>query len=153
MTTQIETKILNPKLGKEIPLPAYATDGSAGLDIRACIDEAITLEPGDSKLIGSGFAIHINNPQIMAVLVARSGLGVKHGIVIAQAAGIIDSDYNGEIFVALWNRSKASYTVQPGERICQMIFVPVIQTELLVVEQFSENTERGDGGFGSTGRH
>lgn len=153
MKRQIETKILNPKLGSEIPLPAHATDGSAGLDIRACIDDPITLEPGESELIGSGFAIHINDPALMAILVARSGLGVKHGILISQAAGIIDSDYNGEIFVALWNRSDKAYTVQPGERICQMLFVPVSQADLVVVDEFSADTDRGSGGFGSTGTH
>lgn len=153
MKKKIETKILNPSLGKNYPLPEHATPGSAGLDIRACIDAPITLEPGGSELIGSGFAININDPHIMAVLVARSGLGVKHGIIISQAVGIIDSDYHGEIFVSLWNRSKEPFTINPGERVCQMLFVPVIQAELSVVEEFSISTERGTGGFGSTGKH
>jgi len=150
---KIETKILNPKLGGELPLPEHATDGSAGLDIRACIDEPVILEPGKTQLIGSGFAINIKDPSIMAILVARSGLGVKKGIVIAQAAGIIDSDYHGEILAALWNRSQEAFTIQPGERICQMLFVPIIQADLIPVDEFSNTTERGTGGFGSTGKH
>ena len=153
MKKMIETKILNPMLGRDFELPKHATSGSAGLDIRACIETAITLEPGDSKIIGSGLAININDPSVMAVLVARSGLGVKHGIIISQAVGVIDSDYHGEILVALWNRSQESFVVNPGERICQMLFVPVIQSELVIVDEFSNTTDRGAGGFGSTGRN
>lgn len=152
MKRQIDTKILNGMLGTEFPLPEHATAGSAGLDIRACIDEPVTLDSGDSKLIGSGFAIHIKDPNIMGLLVARSGLGVKHGILISQGAGIIDSDYHGEIFVALWNRSRNAYTIQPGERICQLLFMPVLQVELNVVNEFLGETDRGARGFGSTGK-
>lgn len=152
MKKQIETKIMNPMIGKDFPLPEYATDGSAGLDIRACIEEPIVLQPGQTRMIGSGFGININDPKLVAVLVARSGLGIKHGIVIAQGAGIIDSDYHGEIFAALWNRSEEAFTISPGERICQMLFMPVVQASLFAVTDFSTTTERGTGGFGSTGR-
>ncbi len=152
MKRAIETKILDPRLGTDFPLPSHATDGAAGLDIRACIEAPLTLEPGSSQLIHSGFAINIEDPGVMAVLVARSGLGVKRGIVVSQAVGVIDSDYHGEVLVSLWNRSSEPFVVEPGERICQMIFVPVIQAELKVVENFSVTTARGSGGFGSTGR-
>ena len=139
----IETKILNPLLGKQFPLPQHATDGSAGLDIHACLDDAVEILPGETKIIDSGFAINIKDPKIMAILVARSGLGIKKGIVIAQGAGIIDSDYHGEIKVALWNRSEETFVVTPGDRICQMLFVPVLQASLSVVSEFANKTERG----------
>lgn len=150
---RVETRIVNPLIGKEIPLPAYATDGSAGIDLRACLDEPMPLQPGETKLIGSGIAISIMDPTIMAVLAPRSGLGVKHRIVLANLVGIIDSDYQDEVKVALWNAGSDTYTIEPGERVCQMLFVPVIQVQLDVVESFSQDTERGLGGFGHTGRH
>jgi dUTP pyrophosphatase len=148
----IETKILNPLLGDRFPLPKHATSGAAGLDIHACIEAEQTILPGKTLLVDAGFAINIKDPNIMAILVARSGLGIKKGIVIAQGAGIIDSDYHGEIKVALWNRSEEAYVVQPGDRICQMLFVPVMQVGLEVVDNFATVTERGSGGLGSTGR-
>ena len=150
---KIETKILNPKLGKEFPLPTYATEGSAGMDIRACIDEPITILPTETQVIPSGFAIHINDPSIVAMLVPRSGLGIKHGIVLGNLCAVIDSDYMGEIRIGIWNRGIQPYTIQPGERICQMLFVPVLQVELEVVNDFSIASERGEGRFGSTGSH
>ena len=148
----VETKILNPLLGDKFELPQLATAGSAGMDIRACIEAPLTILPNETQIIDSGFAINIQNPALMAVLVARSGLGIKKGIVIAQGAGIIDSDYHGPIKVALFNQSKEAYQVEPGERICQMLFVPVTQVSLEVVNEFSCSTERGTGGLGSTGR-
>ena len=150
---KIETKILNPKIGKDFPIPSYATEGSAGMDIRACIDEPLTIDPGETHVIPSGFAIHISDPSMVAILVPRSGLGIKHGIVLANLCAVIDSDYLGEIRVGLWNRGKKQYTVQPGERICQMLFIPVFQVELDIINEFSKTTERGEGGFGSTGNH
>lgn len=149
---QVETKIVNKLLGTKFPLPEYATDGSSGVDIRACIDEPITIEPGQTKLIGSGLAIHINDPFVTALMVPRSGLGVKHGIVLGNLCAVIDSDYLGEVGVGVWNRSDQSFVINPGERICQMLFVPVMQAEFKVVEDFSENTARGEGGFGHTGK-
>ncbi len=152
MTQKIETKIVNPMIGREIPLPTYATDGSAGMDLRACIAEPLTIQPDKTSLIGSGIAISIRDSALMAVLAPRSGLGVRHRLVLANLVGIIDSDYQNEIKVALWNAGTKSYTVHPGERICQMMFVPVVQAELEFVETFAEKTDRGLGGFGHTGR-
>ncbi len=153
MTQKIETKIVNPILGKEIPLPGYATDGSAGMDLRACIQAPVTIEAGQTKLIGSGIAISIRDSSLMAVLAPRSGLGIKRRLVLANLVGIIDSDYQNEVGIALWNAGNEPYTVQPGERICQMMFVPVAQVELELVTEFSEKTSRGLGGFGHTGQH
>lgn len=150
---RIETKIVNSLIGQTIPLPAYATDGSAALDLRACIEVPVTLAPGETRLIGSGIAISIRDPGLVAIIAPRSGLGIKHGICLGNGIGIIDSDYSGEIQIGLWNRSGEPYTIQPGERICQMLFMPVIQVELALVEAFSEITQRADGGFGHTGRH
>ena len=152
MTQKIETKIVNPMIGSEIPLPTYATDGSAGMDLRACIAEPLTIQPDETRLIGSGIAISIRDSALMAVLAPRSGLGVKHRLVLANLVGIIDSDYQNEVKVALWNAGAKPYTVHPGERICQMMFVPVVQAELEFVEAFEEKTDRGLGGFGHTGR-
>ncbi len=150
---KIETKILDPRLGTVFPLPTYATEGSAGMDIRACIDKAITIQPAETTIIPSGFAIHINDPSLVAMLVPRSGLGIKHGIVLGNLCAIIDSDYMGEIEVGIWNRGTEAYTIQPGERMCQMLFVPVLQAELKAVDEFSSVSERGEGRFGSTGSH
>ena len=147
----IELKILDPRIGDSIPLPHYATDGSAGMDMRACIDEAITVAPGETVLVPTGLAIHVADPSLAAVLLPRSGLGHKHGLVLGNLTGLIDSDYQGQVFISCWNRSAKSYEVQPAERIAQMVFVPVEQVELKVVEDF-DASERGAGGFGHSGK-
>lgn len=149
---EIETKIMSPLIGTSIPLPAYATDGSAALDLRACLDSPITIAPAETVTIPSGIAISIHDPGLVAILAPRSGLGIKHGIVLANTIGVIDSDYQGEIKVGIRNQGTAAYTIQPGERICQMLFMPVVQASLRVVEQFSEESSRGEGGFGHTGK-
>ena len=146
----IELKILDPRVGDSIPLPHYATDGSAGLDMRACIDEPITVAPGETVLVPTGIAIHVADPSLAAVLLPRSGLGHKHGIVLGNLTGLIDSDYQGQVFISCWNRGSGSYDVQPGERIAQMVFVPVEQVEFRVVKEFDES-DRGSGGFGHSG--
>jgi dUTP pyrophosphatase len=146
----IELKVLDPRVGDTIPLPHYATDGSAGLDMRACIDEPLTVEPGETTLIPTGLAIHIGNPALAAVLLPRSGLGHKHGLVLGNLTGLIDSDYQGQVFISCWNRGSKSYEVQPGERIAQMVFVPVAQVEFKLVEEFDDSA-RGSGGFGHSG--
>jgi dUTP pyrophosphatase len=148
----IELKILDPRVGDTIPLPHYATDGSAGLDMRACIDEALVVEPGDTVLVPTGLAIHVADPGLAAVLLPRSGLGHKHGLVLGNLTGLIDSDYQGQVFISCWNRGSESYEVQPGERIAQMVFVPVEQVKFDVVEEF-ESSDRGAGGFGHSGSH
>jgi dUTP pyrophosphatase len=147
----IELKILDPRVGDSIPLPHYATDGSAGMDMRACIDEPITVTPGACVLIPTGVAIHVADASLAAVLLPRSGLGHKHGLVLGNLTGLIDSDYQGQVFISCWNRGCASYEVQPGERIAQMVFVPVEQVELKVVEDF-DASDRGAGGFGHSGK-
>jgi dUTP pyrophosphatase len=149
---KIELKILDPRIGGEIPLPAHATPGSAGMDLRACVDGALTLEPGDTRLIPTGIAIHIAEPGLAAMILPRSGLGHKHGIVLGNLVGLIDSDYQGQLFVSCWNRGRESFVVQPGERIAQLVIVPVVQAEFEVVESFEES-HRGEGGFGSSGRN
>lgn len=149
---KIQVKILDPRIGIEIPLPHYATNGAAGMDLRACVEAPLTLHPGDTQLIPTGIAIHIAAPDLAAVLLPRSGLGHKHGIVLGNLVGLIDSDYQGQLFVSCWNRGKESFTVNVGERIAQMVVVPVVQVELEVVADF-EASHRGEGGFGHTGRH
>ena len=144
-------RVLDPRVGREIPLPGYATDGSAGLDLRACLDAPITLEPGQTHLVPTGFAIHLEDPGLAAVLLPRSGLGHKHGIVLGNLVGLVDSDYQGQVMVSVWNRGNHPFTISPGERIAQMIIVPVVQVELEVVSEFHESA-RGAGGFGSSGR-
>ena len=146
----IELKILDPRLGDSIELPHYATDGSAGLDMRACIDEPLTVAPGETVLVPTGLAIHIGDPGLAAVLLPRSGLGHKHGLVLGNLTGLIDSDYQGQVFISCWNRGSKSYEVQPAERIAQMVFVPVEQVTFDVVEEFADS-DRGDGGFGHSG--
>ena len=146
----IELKILDPRVGDSIPLPHYATEGSAGLDMRACIDEPLTVNPGDTVLVPTGLAIHVADPSLAAVLLPRSGLGHKHGLVLGNLTGLIDSDYQGQVFISCWNRGSKAYEVEPGERIAQMVFVPVEQVEFSVVDEF-EATDRGAGGFGHSG--
>ena len=146
----IELKILDPRLGDQIPLPHYATNGSAGLDMRACIDEALVVAPGETVLVPTGLAIHIGDASLAAVLLPRSGLGHKHGLVLGNLTGLIDSDYQGQVYISCWNRGSASYEVQPGERIAQMVFVNVEQVRFSVVEEF-EDSARGAGGFGHSG--
>ena len=148
---KIQLKILDPRLGTEFPLPHYATDGSAGLDMRACVDEALEMAPGETHLIPSGMAIHVEDPGLAAILLPRSGLGHKHGIVLGNLVGLIDSDYQGQVFVSCWNRGDKPFTVEPGERIAQMVIVPVVHADFEIVEDFIA-TERGAGGFGHTGR-
>ena len=148
----LQVKILNDRIGRDIPLPAYATEGSAGLDLRACLDQALTLEPGQTELIPTGLAIHIADPGLCAMILPRSGLGHKHGIVLGNLVGLIDSDYQGQLFVSCWNRGQTTFTIEPGERIAQMVLVPVVQAEFEIVDEFSDS-ERGAGGFGSSGRH
>lgn len=147
----IQLKILDSRIGAEYPLPEYATDGSAGMDLRACLDGDLVLEPGATELIPTGLAIHVADPSLAAVLLPRSGLGHKHGIVLGNLVGLIDSDYQGQLFVSCWNRGDRAFTVQPGERIAQMVFVPVVRAAFEVVEEFVDS-ERGAGGFGHTGR-
>jgi dUTP pyrophosphatase len=146
----LKVRILDPRIGKDYPLPAYATAGSAGLDLRAVIDAPITLAPGKAELIPTGLAIHLDDPGLAAVILPRSGLGHKHGVVLGNLVGLIDSDYQGQLMVSCWNRGATEFVVQPGERIAQMVIVPVVQVRLDVVEDFATSS-RGVGGFGSTG--
>lgn len=146
-----QIRILDERLGKEIPLPEYATDGSAGMDLRACVDGEMTVQPGETVLIPTGFAMHIADSGLAAVLLPRSGLGHKHGIVLGNLVGLIDSDYQGQVFVSCWNRSDTAYTIEAGARIAQMVFLPVQAASWEIVEDF-EASDRGDGGFGHTGR-
>jgi dUTP pyrophosphatase len=146
----IQLRILDPRLGREFPRPDYATDGSAGIDLRACLDQTLTLDPGLCELIPSGMAIHISDPELAAVILPRSGLGHKHGIVLGNGVGLIDSDYQGQVMVSCWNRGTAAYTIEPGDRIAQMVFVPVVQADFEVVKEF-EPSGRHTGGFGHTG--
>lgn len=148
---RLQVRILDPRIGREFPLPQHATSGSAGVDLRACIDAPLELEPGDAQLIPSGIAIHIADPGYAAVVLPRSGLGHKHGIVLGNLVGLIDSDYQGQIFVSCWNRGQSAFTIQPGERIAQLVVLPVIQVEFEVVNEFAAS-ERGANGFGSSGR-
>ncbi len=146
----LQVRILDPRVGSEFPLPHYATPGSAGLDLRACLDGPLTLAPGETKLIPTGLAIHLDDRALAAVLLPRSGLGHKHGIVLGNLVGLIDSDYQGQVMVSCWNRGSAAFTIAPGERIAQMVVVPVVQVALEVVDEFTES-HRGEGGFGSSG--
>jgi dUTP pyrophosphatase len=148
--SSLQVRVLDPRVGSEFPLPHYATPGSAGLDLRACLDAPMTLAPGQAELIPTGIAIHLDDPQLAAVLLPRSGLGHKHGIVLGNLVGLIDSDYQGQVMVSCWNRGSAPFTIAPGERIAQMVIVPVLQVDLEIVEQFTES-HRGAGGFGSSG--
>ncbi len=148
---RIEYKILDPRIGQVFPLPSYATSGSAGMDLRACLDQALTLKAGETQLIPTGLAIHIGDPHLAAVILPRSGLGHKQGIVLGNLVGLIDSDYQGELMISCWNRGQQSFVIEPGERIAQIVFVPVLQVELAAVEAFDQSI-RGTGGFGHSGR-
>jgi len=152
MPHDVKVKILDPRVGDTIPLPHYATDGSAGLDLRACVEGPLEIAPGATHLIPTGIAIHLDDPELAAVLLPRSGLGHKHGIVLGNLVGLIDSDYQGQLFVSCWNRSDESFTIQVGERIAQMVIVPVVHATFTVVDDF-ETSARGAGGFGHSGRH
>ncbi len=146
----IQLKILDPRIGKEFPLPELATEGSAGFDLHACLRAPLTLQPSDTELIPAGFAIYINDPSLAAIILPRSGLGHRHGIVLGNLVGLIDSDYQGQIFVSCWNRGLSNFTIHPGDRIAQMGFVPFVKRPFTIVKEFSPS-QRGDGGFGHTG--
>jgi dUTP pyrophosphatase len=148
---QLQYKVLDTRLGNEYPLPAYATEGSAGLDLRAMLDESLTIEPGETPLLPTGLAIYIADPGYAGMILPRSGMGHKHGIVLGNLVGLIDSDYQGQLMVSCWNRGQNAFTVQPGDRIAQLVIVPVIQVGLQQVDDFEE-TDRGAGGFGHSGR-
>lgn len=146
----IQVKILDSRIDNEFPLPEYATPGSAGLDLRACLDESLTLQPGENELIKTGISIYIEDPKLAGIILPRSGLGHKHGIVLGNLVGLIDSDYQGPLMVSCWNRSQKAFTIEPGERIAQLVFMPVMQKQFQVVDEFAAS-ERGEGGFGSSG--
>jgi dUTP pyrophosphatase len=149
---KIQLKILDKRLGSEFPLPHYATEGSAGMDMRACVEAPLEIAPGETHLIPTGLAIHVEDAGLAAILLPRSGLGHKHGIVLGNLVGLIDSDYQGQVFVSCWNRGSEPFTVVPGERIAQMVIVPVVHADFEVVDEFVAS-DRGAGGFGHTGRH
>lgn len=148
----IDLKILDPRVGKEFPLPAYATTGSAGLDLRACIDSALIVAPGETHLVPTGLAIHIGDPNLAATILPRSGLGHKHGIVLGNLIGLIDSDYQGQLMVSVWNRGDTTFTIEPGDRMAQLVFLPVVQAQFNIVNDFDDASARGEGGFGHSGR-
>ena len=152
---QVQVKILNPKIGNDdkFPLPHRATDGSAGIDLRACIDEPITIKAGDSQLLGTGLAIYIQDPDYVGLIMPRSGLGHKHGIVLGNLTGVIDADYQGELMVSIWNRSQTDYVLQSGEKMAQYLVVPIARPTFEIVAECSDISVRGEGGFGSTGTH
>ena len=151
-TASIQLKILDARIGKEFPLPRYETSDAAGLDLRACINDAMTIQPGETQLIPTGISIYIANPHIAAVILPRSGLGHKHGLVLGNLVGLIDADYQGPLMVSCWNRGQAAYTVQPDDRIAQLVFLPIVRAEFNLVNEFVV-TERGAGGFGSSGKN
>ena len=146
----IQLKILNQRIGTEFPLPSYATEGSAGIDLRACLTDVVQLEPGATILIPTGLAIHIADPNLAAVILPRSGLGHKHGIVLGNLVGLIDSDYQGELLISMWNRGNDHFSINPGERIAQLVFVPIVKAQFQIVDEFMQS-DRGEGGFGHTG--
>ncbi len=147
---QIDFKVLDKRIGDTIPLPEYATAGSAGMDLRACLDESLTLNPGDTQLIPTGIAIHIGDPSLAATILPRSGLGHKHGIVLGNLVGLIDSDYQGQLYISCWNRGTEAFTIEPADRIAQLVFLPVVQVTMNQVEDFAQS-HRGEGGFGHSG--
>jgi dUTP pyrophosphatase len=151
MKKAIDLKILDPRIGRDFPLPAYATPGSAGLDLRACLEQTLVLAPGQTVLIPTGIAIHIADANLCATILPRSGLGHKHGIVLGNLVGLIDSDYQGPLMVSMWNRGSDSFSIEPGDRIAQLVFMPVVQAEFNLVEGF-DSSERGEGGFGHSGK-
>lgn len=148
----VQIRVLDPGLGSDIPLPEYTTGGSAGMDLRACVDKALIIGPGETKLVPTGFAMHIADPSLAAVILPRSGLGHKFGLVLGNLVGLVDSDYQGQVYVSAWNRSTTPFRVERGMRIAQLVFVPVVQARWAIVDEFADS-ERGDGGFGHTGRH
>ncbi len=148
----IQLKILDPRIGTAFPLPKYETDAAAGLDLRACVDSALTISPGETVLIPTGISIYIANPNLAAVILPRSGLGHKHGLVLGNLVGLIDADYQGPLMVSCWNRSQTAYTIEPGDRIAQLVFLPVVRTQFTIVNEFQE-TARGSGGFGHSGKN
>lgn len=148
---KLQVKLLDARLGNDIPLPEYATTGSAGLDLRACLDAPLTLQPGETQLIRTGLSIYIEDPSLAAMILPRSGLGHKHGIVLGNLVGLIDSDYQGELMVSCWNRGQTEFTISVGERIAQLVLVPVVQAEFDIVSDFVAS-DRGEGGFGHSGR-
>lgn len=150
-TTTVDLKVLDARMAEQVP--SYATPGSAGLDLRACLDAPITLAPGQTTLIPTGLAIHIGDPGLAAIILPRSGLGHKHGIVLGNLVGLIDSDYQGQLMVSCWNRGQSEFVIQPFERIAQLVLVPVVQAAFRRVEEFGDASSRGEGGFGSTGKH
>ena len=152
MTKKIQLRVLDPRIGDTIPMPEYATAGAAGMDLRACVEAELEIAPGETHLIPTGMAIHIADPSLAAVILPRSGLGHKHGIVLGNLVGLIDSDYQGQVFVSCWNRGSDSFTIHVGERIAQLVFVPVVKADFEVVDGF-ESSHRAEGGFGHTGRH
>ncbi|MFV9988774.1 MAG: dUTP diphosphatase [Coxiella endosymbiont of Dermacentor nuttalli] len=152
MSYLIQLKILDKRLGEQVSLPTYATTGSAGLDLRACINEPFEIHPGETCLISTGLAIHLRNPNVAATILPRSGLGHKHGIVLGNLVGLIDSDYQGPLMISCWNRGKFAYTIRPGERIAQLVIIPILKAQFKIVEEF-ENSKRGVSGFGSSGQH
>lgn len=152
MLKPIQIKVIDPRLGAEIPFPDYATEGSAGMDLRACLDETITLQAGETRLIPTGFAMHMGDKGLAAVILPRSGLGHKHGIVLGNLVGLIDSDYQGQVYVSCWNRSDTAFEIQPGTRIAQLVFLPVVKVQWNLVSEFA-GSDRGEGGFGHSGKH
>lgn len=152
MNHSIDYKILDPRIGEVIPLPTYTTEGSAGMDLRACIDESLTVKPGETHLIPTGIAIHIGDPSLAATILPRSGLGHKHGIVLGNLVGLIDSDYQGQLFISCWNRGDTEFTIKTGDRIAQLVIIPVVQVRLNQVNSF-DDSDRGTGGFGHSGHN
>ncbi len=149
---KLAVRILRDQVGTRIPMPHYATTGSAGMDLRACLDEPLCLEPGASELVPTGLAVHIADPGLAGMILPRSGLGHRHGIVLGNLVGLIDSDYQGELMISAWNRGSSAFTIEPGERLAQFVLVPVVQADLEIVDEFTDS-ERGSGGFGHSGRH
>ena len=152
MFKSVQLKILDTRLGRDFPLPTYATEGSAGLDLRACVDSPLTIKPGVTELIPTGLAMYLGDSSLAATILPRSGLGHKHGIVLGNLVGLIDSDYQGPLMVSCWNRGSKEYVIEPGERIAQLVILPVLKAEFNIVDDF-ESTNRGEGGFGSSGQH
>ncbi len=152
MKKNIQVKILDKRIGSDYPLPTYATPGSAGMDLRACIDSALEIKPGETHLIPTGISVYVEDPELAAIILPRSGLGHKHGIVLGNLVGLIDSDYQGPLMVSCWNRGQVNFTLNVGERLAQLVIVPIVQATFNIVDEFNESS-RGEGGFGHSGRH